>query len=165
MAKSSSLTKGKSIFIIDALLIPVFILLTYTGLKLHVADHVDNHEVWAFWAHWHIVVGIVTLVLGYLHVKAHWVWYKGLIKNGAGKKSKVTIVISILFVILVVTGIILVFFIEGGNSSVGLWHYRLSLLMVALLIAHTVKRFPIMMKGLKNKRKTEKSKKQQEVVA
>ncbi len=165
MAKSASLTKGKSIFIIDALLIPVFILLTYTGLELHMADHVSDHDGWAFWAHWHIVAGIASLLLGYLHIKAHWGWYKGLIKNGAGKKSKVTMVITILFAILVVTGIILIFFIEGGNSSVGLWHYRLSLLMVALLIGHTVKRFPIMMKGLKNKRKSEKSEKRQGVAA
>lgn len=45
-----TLTKGKSIFIIDLILIPVFLLLIYSGVKLHVAGHTSNHDLWEYWA-------------------------------------------------------------------------------------------------------------------
>jgi len=156
MSTKFSLTKGKPMFVVDVLLIPVFILLTYSGLELYAADSVFNHEEWEFWAHFHVITAILSIVTGYFHIKAHWNWYKGLLKNGLGKKSKITVLISVLFVILIVTGLMLVFFIDGGDSAVGTWHFILSLVMVVLLIIHTIKRFPLMLKGLRKKRKNEK---------
>ncbi|MFV0553364.1 MAG: DUF4405 domain-containing protein [Mangrovibacterium sp.] len=148
MAKTRSLTKGKSIFIIDLILIPVFILVIYSGLKLHIAGHADNHEVWAYWAHYHIIVSVLSLIFGWLHIKAHWGWYKSLVKKGIGKKSRVTPLLSLLFLIEIITGIILVFFIEGGNSAVGMWHYRLGLALILLVLIHLISRFSLMAKGL-----------------
>lgn len=148
MKKKISLTKGKSIFIVDLILIPVFVLVIYSGLKLHVAGQADNHEIWEHWAHYHIITGILSIIFGWLHVKAHWGWYKGLVRKGIGKKSRVTLILSLLFLIEITTGIILVFFIEGGNSSVGMWHYRLGLAMILFLLIHLISRFSLMMKGL-----------------
>lgn len=148
MAKKFSLTKGRPVFMVDLSLIPVFILLTYSGLMLHTTSHIANHAEWEYWAEYHTIVGLVSLVLGWLHIKAHWNWYKGLFKKGIGKRSKVTVLISILFLILIVTGLILIFFVSGGNSHVGLWHYRIGLGMVLLLIIHTVARISVLMRGL-----------------
>lgn len=148
-----SFTKGKSIFIVDLILIPVFALVIYGGLKLHVAGHNYNHDTWAYWAHYHIIVGILFLIVGGLHIKAHWSWYKSLIKKGIGKKSRVTITLSVIFLIEIITGIFLIFFIEGGNSIVGMWHYRLGLLMIVFILIHLVTRFSIMMRGLGWKKK------------
>ncbi|MDU1904815.1 MAG: DUF4405 domain-containing protein [Dysgonomonas sp.] len=156
MSSKFSLTKGKSIFIVDILLIPIFILVIYSGLELHIAGHDTDHEIWSHWAHIHIITSVVSLIVGSLHIKAHWNWYKGLVKKGWNRKSKVTISISFLFLILTITGIVLVLFIDGGNSSVGLWHYRLGLIMTALLVIHTISRFPLIIKGLKKKRKDSK---------
>ncbi|NDV78291.1 hypothetical protein D0T57_04820 [Dysgonomonas sp. 511] len=146
------MTKGKSVFIVDLILIPIFILVTYSGLKLHIAGDVGNHDIWSSWAHFHIIVSIISLIAGWLHIKAHWGWYKGLLKKGLAKKSKVTVALSILFLALVITGIILVLFADGGNSATGLWHYRLGLIMVILLIVHFVTRFSLLKKGLTRKK-------------
>lgn len=148
MKTKTSLTKGKSIFIVDLILIPTFVLVIYSGLKLHIAGHADNHDIWEYWTHYHIITAILSLIFGTLHIKAHWGWYKSLIKKGLGKKSPITLILSILFLIEIVTGIILVFFINGGNSSVGMWHYRLGLLMIIFILIHLITRFSLMIKGL-----------------
>jgi len=148
MARKFSLIKGKSIFIVDIVLIPLFILLIYSGLKLHYADHQNEHHIWEYWAEYHVIVSIILLVAIWLHVKAHWSWYKTLVKKGIQKKSKITIGLSILFIILIMTGILLVFFIDGGNSHVGLFHYWVGLLMVILSIIHIISRFHLLVKGL-----------------
>jgi len=149
MSNKISLTKGKSIFIVDLILIPVFVLVIFTGLKLHIVSKIDNHDIWSYWAHFHIIVSIISLIIGGLHIKAHWGWYKNLVKKGLGKKSKITFALSLLFLILIITGIILVIFIDGGNSAIGLWHYRLGLVMIGLLVSHLAARFTLLVKGLK----------------
>lgn len=153
MAKFS-LTKGRLIFIVDLILLPVFALVVYTGLKLHEVGHENNysHNIWEYWAHFHIIISVISLLVGWLHIKAHWNWYTGLFKKGIGKRSKVTLSLSMLFFILIITGIILIFFIEGGNSPVGLWHYKLGLIMTVLLLVHFISRFSILMKGLRRNR-------------
>jgi hypothetical protein len=143
-----SLTKGKGIFVIDLTLIPIFILVIYSGLKLHWAGHLNNQNIWEYWAHYHIIVSILSLIFGGLHVKAHWGWYKSLAKNGVGNKSRPTIILSALFLIEIATGIILVLLIEGGNSTIGMWHYRFGITMILFLSGHTIRRFSIMIKGL-----------------
>ena len=146
-----SFTKEKSVFIIDLILLPIFILVVYTGLKLHIAGHDDNynHNIWEYWTHLHIIVSIVSLFLGWCHVKAHWGWYKGLIKKGVRHKSKITLSLSILFLILTITGVILILFVGGANSAIGLWHYRLGLAMILFLLIHFISRFSMLIKGLK----------------
>ncbi|MBB4034704.1 hypothetical protein GGR21_000591 [Dysgonomonas hofstadii] len=148
MKRKISLIKGKPIFIVDLILIPVFALVIYSGLKLHVAGHISGHDTWTHWTHFHVITAILSLLFGGLHVKAHWGWYKSLIKNGIGKKSKITTILSVLFLIEIITGVILVFFIEGGNSSAGIWHYRLGLVMIVFVLIHIITRFSLMMKGL-----------------
>jgi len=150
MAKVS-FTRGKSIFIVDLSLIPIFILVIYSSFKLHIAGHTNNynHDAWSYWAHFHVIISITSLLVGWLHIKAHWRWYKSLIKKGIDKKSKITLSLSVLFLLLTITGIILIFFVKGGNSIIGSWHYRLGLIMIPLLIIHLVTRFHLIVKALK----------------
>jgi len=152
MAKVS-LTRGKAIFIVDLSLVPIFILIIYSGLRIHIAGNTNdyNHDVWSYWAHFHIIVSAISLFVGWLHIKAHWGWYKSLINKGIGKKSKTTLSLSVLFLLLTITGIILMFFVEGGNSIIGLLHYKLGLIMIPLLIIHLVTRFHLIVKALKKK--------------
>lgn len=148
MKRKVLFTKVKPMFVVDLILIPVFVLLIYSGLKLHVVGKINNHDIWGYWAHYHIIISILSLIFGGLHIKVHWGWYKSLIKKGLGKKSRITVLLSLLFLIEIITGIILVLFIEGGNSSVGMWHYRFGLVMILLLLIHFISRFSLMMKGL-----------------
>ena len=83
-------------------------------------------------------------------VTTHWGWYKGIIKNGIGRKSKVTAVLSIIFLLLSVTGIVLLG-VNGVNSPLGLWHYKIGIAMTAIAIVHTIKRLSILRKSFASK--------------
>ncbi|MGL6180256.1 MAG: DUF4405 domain-containing protein [Tannerellaceae bacterium] len=147
---SFNLTKGKSIFIIDALLFPIFLLVIYTGIKLHTVGHLyeSDHEAWSMWAHSHIIISALSILGFYLHIKAHWGWYKRIFSKGIGSKSKTTAILSFLYLILLFTGIQLALFIDESDSPVGLWHYKLGLLMSVLLLVHFITRFSTLKKGL-----------------
>ena len=99
--------------IIDLLLIPVSIASVITGFGLHVAGKNAPHEVWEQWAAAHVVATVLFLVLGILHVRHHWAWYKSLFSKGLGNKSRVTLLLTIAFLFLVVTGIILIVAIDA----------------------------------------------------
>lgn len=137
----------KRIFVVDWTLVPSFILCAFSGIKLHVAGHGQWHEEWHNWAVFHVVASFVLLVLVYLHVKMHWSWYKGIFQKGLGKKSRVTFFLSILFLFVTLTSIMLLM-VEGGNSSMGMWHYRIGLLMIVFAVTHILKRWSVLKKSL-----------------
>lgn len=138
----------KRIFIIDWILIPLFILTTYTGIELHIAGHGDNHETWHNWAAFHVIASLLFLIVVLFHIITHWNWYKGIVNRGIRKKSKVTICLSAIFILAIFTGVALLN-INGANSSIGLWHYKIGILMGILSIVHIFKRISILYKSLK----------------
>lgn len=137
----------KKIFVIDWVLIPLFTLSAYTGIELHIAGHGNNHEIWHNWAAFHVVMSLLFFVALILHVTTHWGWYKGLLNNGIGKKSKITLALSVVFMFVVVTGLILLC-IDGANSNMGLWHYKTGILAGAISIGHILKRISILRRSL-----------------
>ena len=127
--------------ITDWLLIPVSIASVITGFGLHVAGKNAPHEVLEQWAAAHVVATVLFLVLGILHVRHHWAWYKSLLGKGLGKKSRVTLLLTITFLFLSVTGVILIVAIDGPNSTTGHLHYLFGLLLTILSLWHIVKRW------------------------
>ena len=125
----------------DLLLIPVSIASVITGFGLHVAGKNAPHEVWEQWAAAHVVASVLFLVLGIIHVWHHWAWYKSLFSKGFGKKSRVTLLLTIAFLLLVTTGIVLIVAIDGPNSTMGHLHYLFGLLMTFLSLWHVAKRW------------------------
>ena len=138
----------KKIFVIDWLLLLAGILSTVTGIGMHHAGHFAVHEVWHNWAVAHILVSLFMLVTGVLHIQTHWNWYKGLLKGQIKSKSLLTILLSVVFVVLVATGLILLF-IEGANSEMGIWHWVIGLLIIMLSAGHIIRRFHILKKNIK----------------
>lgn len=138
----------KKIFVIDWILIPVFILSAYTGIELHVAGHGNDHDTWHNWAVSHVIMSMLFFSCCCYHVKTHWKWYESLVVNGLGKKSRVTLAVSTLFIILSFSGLTLVI-TEGANSTLGLWHYKMGLLATILFTVHVIKRIPILYKTIK----------------
>ena len=132
--------------ITDLLLIPVSIASVITGFGLHVAGKNAPHEVWEQWAAAHVVASILFLILGILHVWHHWAWYKSLFSKGLGKKSRVTLLLTIAFLLLVVTGIVLIVAIDGPNSTMGHLHYLFGLLLIVLSLWHIAKRWKALVK-------------------
>lgn len=71
-------------------------------------------------------------------------------KNGIGRKSKITVVLSIIFLLLSVTGIVLLG-VNGANSPLGLWHYATGIIMTAVALCHIIKRMSVLYKSLRER--------------
>ena len=142
-------SRRRVIAITDLLLIPVFLASGITGLGLHVAGHRATHEVWENWATAHVIASTLMLLLAIYHVYAHWAWYKSWFKNGRGKKSGVTMALTLALLFLVVTGIILLAVITGPNSGVGISHLAVGVLLIILSTIHILKRIKALTRMLK----------------
>ena len=97
----------------------------------------------------HVIASGLMLLLAIYHVYSHWAWYKSWFKHGRCKKSGVTMALTIAFLFLVVTGIILLVAINGPNSGVGISHLAVGLLLIVLSCIHIVKRLKALTKMLK----------------
>ncbi len=137
----------KKTIISDTALIPAFVLSAYSGIGLHTAGHYASHEIWHDWAVFHVLASTVFLALGIYHITIHKNWYKGIFRNGLGKKSRITLAVSILFITVSVTGIILLG-VEGANSGIGLWHYKIGLLASIFSAIHITSRRKILFNAL-----------------
>ncbi|MGN0236109.1 MAG: DUF4405 domain-containing protein [Paludibacteraceae bacterium] len=145
----------KKIFVIDRVLIPVFALSAFSGIQLHVAGHGASHEAWHNWAVFHIVVSVLFLIAVILHVKTHRGWYKSLVKNGLGNKSKAVVAVTLFFAVLAATGLVLLG-VKGAHSGIGLWHYRMGLVASVLFAEHIIHRMPVLRKTIQGKRSVKK---------
>ena len=96
----------------------------------------------------HAIMSFLFFVTAIFHLATHWDWYSGIIKNGMGRKSKVTAVLSVLFLSTSVTGIILLD-VNGANPQIGLSHYKIGIAMSLLSIGHILKRLPVLRKSMK----------------
>lgn len=141
----------KRIFIIDWCLIPLFLSTALTGLELHIAGHGSNHEFWHIWALAHTIASVLFTAFVTIHVKIHSGWYKSLFQNGLGRKSHVTAAVSLVSIILALTGYALLG-VNGGGSGLGMWHYRIGLSALVLFSGHIIKRLPVLRKSIKDKR-------------
>lgn len=63
-----------------------------------------------------------------------------------GRRSRATAALSLAFVSVVLTGFVLLG-VEGGGSSVGLWHYRMGIVVGVLSVGHLLKRIPALRRG------------------
>lgn len=130
----------KTSFTIERLLPLSFVASAVSGIGLHIAGHGTSHDVWHNWAVAHVLSSLLWLVSGAYHIKRHGRWYKAIASNGIGKKSRMTLALSAVFLAVAVTGIVLIACVDGANSAIGLWHYRLGLLLIALSLIHIIKR-------------------------
>lgn len=93
------MNRKRFIYFTDLILIPLFILSLYTGIKLHIAGHHANHEIWHNWTVFHTIASLLFTIFGIVHIKSHWGWYKGLKTTGCKGKKKVVLLFSITFCI------------------------------------------------------------------
>lgn len=145
------MNRNRFIYFTDLMLVPVFILSFYTGVELHIAGQGVDHESWHIWAIFHTNASLLFMILGIIHVKSHWAWYKGLRTVGCKGKRKAVLLLSIVFLLAVVSGILLVCFVDGANSSLGLWHYRIGIFVSVLGVLHILKRKKGLYKGVRRR--------------
>ena len=141
--------KAKTLFITDLLLLLAFIPVSTTGFALHYTGHQCNHELWHNWAVAHVLSSLIFFIPLTTHIYGHWGWYKSLLKNGTKNKSRVTIILSALMLIVIITGIIVLFKHQGANSNLGIRHYILGIILSIVAIGHFIKRRKVLFKGLK----------------
>lgn len=101
------------------------------------------------WAVLHAIASLLFLTLVALHIRSHWGWYKSLATAGCkGSRRKIVMLLSAVFAAVAVTGVLLLF-IDGAGSSVGLFHYKAGLVLGVLSIFHIVRRGKILYKGIR----------------
>ncbi len=137
----------KKIFAIDWILIVVFILSAFSGIELHCAGHGNNHGLCHNKAALHILTSSLFLITAISHIATHWGWYKAVGINGIGKRDKTTAVLSVMFMLVSVTGIVLLG-INTRHSYIGLWHYRIGIATIGLSAWHIIKRAHLLRKSL-----------------
>lgn len=113
-----------------------FSLSVVTGIGFHFAGRGSNHEAWHNWAVSHIVSTLLWLIVVVLHTKRYRKMFMSLAKRRAYKKFFPTLVASTLFIITTITGIVLLLFIDGANSSIGLWHWECGITLAVLTLVH-----------------------------
>lgn len=137
----------KNKFVVDWALLLSFILSAFSGIKLHTLGHGMGHGACHFWGTFHIGASLVLLLLVIIHVKMHWNWYKHLFQKGLGNKSRTTVVLSLIFLLLASTGIILLGS-ECRRSAIGIWHFYLGIAMIILAVMHIFKHWARLISAL-----------------
>lgn len=121
--------------IIERIMPLAFMATALTGIGLHSADHSSSHEIWHAWAVAHVISSSVWLLALVPHIKRHISWYRAIIP----KRTWITISLSLVCILVAVTGFMLIAFIDGTRSITGLWHYWLGILLAILTITHIIK--------------------------
>lgn len=116
----------KTLSKINRLLLVSFLASAFSGVALHMAGHFTTHEYWHFWSAVHVLASILFIIFAIRHIWMHHLWH-----------SKFH---SLLFLGLLITGVILLAFIDGDNSPLGMWHYRLGLIFIVATLAHVSRR-------------------------
>lgn len=114
----------------------VFLISAITGIGLHLAGHDTDREVWHNRAVAHIISSLLWLVFSTAHIIKHRFWYRDAILKGISKRDITTLMMTIIYVVVIASGIILTACVDGANSGIGMWHYRLGLLLAALCTVH-----------------------------
>jgi hypothetical protein len=101
-----------------------------------------NHGEWSLFHK--ITIVIFTLLIIY-HLYKHWNWYKGVISKKLLGKNKQVMILSVLFLISALTGLIPWFmgFAESKNILRMVLielHDKISLILIVFLILHLIKR-------------------------
>lgn len=119
-------------FRIERLLPMTFIASAVTGIGLHMS----SHGTWHNWEVAHIISSLLWLLSVTTHMVRHRHWYKKVLSKDFVSNRWITSFLTILFLIVAVTGIILILCIEGANSPIGLWHYKLGMLLLVFSMIH-----------------------------
>ena len=141
--------KVKTLFLTDFLALISFIPASLTGFTLHYAGHQTIHEIWHNWAMAHIFSTLLFTILITIHIYGHWGWYKAILSSGIKNKSRVTVVLTMVMLLVIITGNIVLFRHQGANTHIGLWHYILGIILTIISVGHILKRVKILFKGLR----------------
>lgn len=116
-----------------------FLLSLFSGIAVFVADCFFSHDVWHNCSLVHVVVNVAFLLFVIIHIKQHWAWFKTLFRLFE-KKSRITVLLSLMFVAAVLSGLYLLPFADGQGTVAGLVHFVVGLLFSLFAFWHILKR-------------------------
>ncbi len=125
-------------------LAPLFLLTLWSGIELHVTDYYLVYEEWHSWSVVHSIAGILMAAFIVMHFCQHWKWYSALSKPVKVRKARVrrcaVMTLTVLFAVVIVTGLWILIFVIGADSRIGHVHFWLGILALAFAIGHILKR-------------------------
>lgn len=144
------MSKGNGIFKIDAAMIPVFTVLIITGIAVHISSEKSARDLWVIRSVIHVVAAVAFLILVYCHVVQHRGWFWSLLKGNI-KKRGVTIALTLILIVEIISGIMLLVFVDGDGSPCGHLHWIAGIILAVIGTGHYIKRFNRLKNGLLRK--------------
>ena len=120
---------------ISRCLMGTFLLTAASGFVLHRENAAAAHDVWHAWATAHTVAGLLFAFATVLHVRSHRCWFKGFARKACNRNRRTTTMLTLLFAILLVTGLILLP-VTGADSSLGRLHFAAGLAAIPHCAVH-----------------------------
>lgn len=133
-----------TIFRTDMILMTTFPLTIASGLAIHAAGHGCNPHSAKLWIGIHLLTSLLFLAFSAAHIKAHWSWYKGLVK-GIGRRSRLTLWLSVAYLLTAITGITLML-LKGNSHHLGILHMLTGLLATCLGLWHIFSRIKVLIR-------------------
>ena len=132
------------VFSTDLTLAIVWPITLATGLIIHAAGHGIVQQGVQLWTALHTLFGILFFTVSLLHIKAHWRWYKSLVR-GNKCHSKITMGLSVAYLLTIVTALILI--LQKGPADIhwGLLHYQAGILFSILGLCHLISRLKFLL--------------------
>jgi hypothetical protein len=132
------------------------LIMVFSGLLIQIKYHMGNHggldfdrAVWGFChSDWSLIHKISVIIFSFFmvyHIILHWKWFKAVVAKRLITKNKLVISLSIVFVIVALTGYLpwLIKF-SGGNDSLRKVfieiHDKIALILFVYLILHVSSR-------------------------
>jgi ferredoxin len=97
------------------------------------------------WATTHKFVIVIFSLLIIYHTYVHWKWYRGVLTKHLIGKNKQVIILSVLFLLVAVTGLIPWFIDLSGSTSIFRMlfieiHDKITLILIVFFVLHFIKR-------------------------
>jgi NAD-dependent dihydropyrimidine dehydrogenase PreA subunit len=117
----------------------------YEQLREIDTSKIVNGFTYSVWSAIHKFVIVFFSLLMIYHTYVHWKWYKGVITKHFIGKNRQVIILSVLFLLVAVTGLVPWFIdLSGGTSVIRMLfieiHDKLTFVLIVFLFLHFVKR-------------------------
>ncbi len=152
------------------------LIVIFSGFLLQVKYHLGNHgnittnnNVFGLnyysWSSIHKISIVILSLVMIFHIYLHWKWYSTVIKKRLISKNKPVLTLSVLFVLVAVTGFIpwIINLLEGNLMVCKTFieiHDKLAIILTIYIILHIIKRlrwFLTTFEKIKNKHSTQQT--------
>jgi hypothetical protein len=143
-------------FIINLGLLLMGSVMVFSGLLIQINYHIGNHGDidpnkavfgidYSGWSSIHKIAIVIVSFLMILHIILHWKWYKTVLQKHLISENKQVTILSILFILVVITGYIPWFIHLSSGSELARKllieiHDKIALILTVFLILHVIKR-------------------------